>query len=241
MSLALCLVAAAAANWPVGYNNGVTAYRSNDFTSASTAFEQATASTDRGLQQRAYYNLGNTAYRLGEADQPKAQALWERAVKDYETALALAPNDADAKFNRDFVKKKLEELKKQKQKQQQNKQDQQNQQNQQNKQNKQDKQPEQKKDNQQQQQQEKQQEQSQSQEQKQDQQKPQQQSQPQPQNEQKPEESKPQEQQAQLQRLDKQEAKALLDDLRENERNWNFFPEVQMKNLKDSAAPAKDW
>jgi Ca-activated chloride channel family protein len=235
MSLALCLMAAAAANWPVGYNNGVTAYRSNDFTSASTAFEQATASTDRTLQQRAYYNLGNTAYRLGEADPTKAQTLWERAVKDYETALALAPNDADAKFNRDFVKKKLEKLKKQQQKQQQNKQNQQNQQKQQNK------QQEQKRDNQQQQEQQKQQEQSQSQRQKQDQQKSQKQSQPQPQKEQKPEESKQQEQQAQVQQLDKQEAKALLDNLRENERNWNFFPEVQMKNLKDSSEPAKDW
>jgi Ca-activated chloride channel family protein len=235
MSLALCLMAAAAANWPVGYNNGVTAYRSNDFTSASTAFEQATASTDRTLQQRAYYNLGNTAYRLGEADPTKAQALWERAVKDYETALALAPNDADAKFNRDFVKKKLEELKKQQQQQQQ-----QNKQNQQNQQNKQ----EQKKDNQQQQQQ-KQQDQSQSQKEKQDQQpsrgRRRQEEDHQPQSQQKPEESKQQEQQAQVQQLDKQEAKALLDNLRENERNWNFFPEVQMKNLKDSSEPAKDW
>jgi Ca-activated chloride channel family protein len=231
MSLALCLLAAVVVNWPVGYNSGVTAYRSNDFSSASTAFEQATASKDRALQQRAYYNLGNTAYRLGEADQTKAQALWERAVKSYETALALAPNDGDAKFNRDFVKEKLEELKKQQQQQQQNKQNQQNQQKQR------DKQQEQNKDNQQKQEQEKQQEQAQSQKQKQD----QQQSQPQPQKEQKPEESKPQEQQAQAQQLDKQEAKALLDNLREDERDWNFFPEVQMKDLKDSGEPAEDW
>ncbi|HUK81802.1 MAG TPA: hypothetical protein VLZ12_04135 [Verrucomicrobiae bacterium] len=223
MSLALCLVAAAAMNWPVGYNNGVTAYRSNDFSSASSAFEQATASPDRMLQQRAYYNLGNAAYRLGEADPAKAQPLWERAVKSYETALALEPNDADAKFNRDFVKKRLEELKKQ---QQQNKQNQQRQQNHK------DGQQDQKKDNQQ-QQQEKQQEQSQSQKEKQQQQ--------QQQDQQKPAESNPKEQQAQPQQLDKQEAKALLDNLREDERNWNFFPEVQMKNLKDSGPPAKDW
>ena len=31
------------------------------------------------------------------------------------------------------------------------------------------------------------------------------------------------------------------DDLREDERNWNFFPEVQMKDLKDAGEPAKDW
>lgn len=225
MSLALCLAAAAAVNWPVGYNNGVTAYRSNDFTSATTAFEQATASSDRALQQRAYYNLGNTAYRLGEADPTKAQPMWERAIKSYETALALDPKDEDTKFNHDFVKKKLEELKKQQEQQQKDKQNQQ------------DKQQEQKKDKQQQKQQEKKQDQPQSQEQKQD----QEQQKPQPQNQQKPEESKPQEQQAQPQQLDKQEAKALLDNLREDERNWNFFPEVQMKDLKDSGEPAKDW
>ena len=177
------------------YNNGVTAYRSNDFTSAATAFEQATASPDRALQQRAFYNLGNTAYRLGEADPTKAQPLWERALKSYETALALDPKDEDAKFNHDFVKKKLEELKKQQEQQQQNKQNQQDQKNQQ------DKQQEQNKDKQQQEQQ----------KQQQDQQtkisKNNRQSQPQDQ--QKPEESKPQEQQAQPQQLDKQEAKAL--------------------------------
>jgi Ca-activated chloride channel family protein len=224
------LLLAAAVSWPVGYNDGVTAYRSNDFTSATAAFEQATASPDRTLQQRAHYNLGNAAYRLGEADPTKAQSLWERAVKNYETALALDSKDEDAKFNHDFVKKKLEELKKQEQ-QQQDKQNQQDQKNQQ------DKQQEQNKDNQQQQQQEKKQDQPQSQEQKQD----KQQQQPQPQNQQKPEESKPQEQQAQPQQLDRQEAKALLDNLREDERNWNFFPEVQMKDLKDLGEPAKDW
>ena len=33
----------------------------------------------------------------------------------------------------------------------------------------------------------------------------------------------------------------MLDNLREDEQNWNFFPEMQMKDLKDSGEPAKDW
>jgi len=53
--------------WPRIYNDGVTAYRSNDFSRAATLFESATSSPDRALQQRALYNLGNTSYRLGEA------------------------------------------------------------------------------------------------------------------------------------------------------------------------------
>jgi Ca-activated chloride channel family protein len=212
------LLLAVAVNWPVRYNDGVTAYRSNDFSSAASAFEQATASPDHAVQQRAHYNLGNTCYRLGEAQPPQAQQLWQRAVKSYDSALALDPNDADAKFNRDFVKKKLEELQKQQEQQQKQQQNQQ------------DKKQEQKKDDQQQQEQQKPQE-----------QKRDQQQQPQPQNQQKPEQSKPEEQRAQPDKLDKQQAAALLDNLREEERNWNFFPEVQMKDLKDSGEPAKDW
>ena len=112
-------VALAKANpWPQLYNEGVTAYHSNDFSRAAGLFENATASSDRMLQQRALYNLGNTSYRLGEIQKPKAQQLWQRAIKNYESVLALDPNDSDAKFNHEFVKKRLEELKKQQQQQQ---------------------------------------------------------------------------------------------------------------------------
>jgi Ca-activated chloride channel family protein len=223
----ICWVLAAAINWPLGYNHGVTAYRSNDFMTAATAFEQATASVDRTLQERAYYNLGNTNYRLGETDPTKAQALWEQAVKHYKAALALNPKDEDAKFNHEFVKKKLEELKKQQEQQQQQNQKSQDQQKkeQEHKQER----PEQSQQNQQQ-----------------SEQKPpqnnQQQQRPKPepsQQKEQPQEQQPQ--QSQAGNLDKQQAKALLDQLRENEQNWNFFPEVQMKDLKDSGEPAKDW
>ncbi len=231
----ISLVLAAAISWPVRYNDGVTTYWSNDFAAAASSFEQATASPDRALQQRAFYNLGNTNYRLGEVDPTKAQPLWEQAIKSYETALALDPKDEDAKFNRDLVKKKLEELQKQREQQQQ----QQNQKNQDQR----DKQKEQKQDQQQQSQQQDQQQPKQDQ-QNQQQQDKQQQDQQQP----KPDESKPtqqprerQAQQPQPGNLDRQQAKALLDNLREDERNWNFFPEVQMKDLKDSGEPAKDW
>jgi Ca-activated chloride channel homolog len=229
------LILAAALNWPVQYNSGVTAYRSNDFTAAASAFEQATAAKDRALQQRAFYNFGNTSYRLGEADPTKAQPLWEQAVKSYETALALDPKDADAKFNHEYVKKKLEELQKQQQQQQQ-----QNQKNQ----DKQDKQQEQKQDQPQQSQQDQQQQQpkpDQPSQQPPDKQQP---DQKQPKPDQSPPNQQPQEQPAQQPQpgnLDKQQAKALLDNLREDERNWNFFPEVQMKDLKDAGEPAKDW
>ena len=220
------------------YNNGVAAYQSNDFTQAAAAFENATASIDRMLQQRALYNLGNTSYRLGEAQPAQAQQLWQRAIKDYESALAVDPQDPDAKFNHEFVKKKLEELKKQQQEQQR-----------QNQKNQQDDKQDQKKDEQQQQQQnskdkqseqQKQQESQQSQEQKQAQEEKQQEQQAQQQKPSQPEQ-KPMEKTGEPENYDKMQATALLNDLREDERNWNFFPEVQMKDLKESGEPVKDW
>ena len=237
----ISFVLAAAVSWPGQYNAGVTAYRSNDFTSAAATFEQATASPDRALQQRAFYNLGNTDYRLGEADPTKAQPLWERAIKNYETALALDPKDEDAKFNHEYVKKKLEELKKQQEQQQQQNQKNQDQQDKQEKQN-QDQPQESQQPEQQQHEQPEQEEQSRQEQDKQQQDQQQDNQQPMPdesQEKQQPPEQQPQ--QAQPSNLDKQQAKALLDNLREDERNWNFFPEVQMKDLKDAGEPAKDW
>src|SRR5664280_1633644 len=95
------VVMAKTENGPQLYNSGVTAYESNDYLRAAAFFENATASADRALQQRALYNLGNASYRLGEAQSVQAQQLWQRALKNYETALALDPKDPDAKFNHD--------------------------------------------------------------------------------------------------------------------------------------------
>ncbi|MGD1017955.1 MAG: tetratricopeptide repeat protein [Verrucomicrobiia bacterium] len=259
-------------NWPERYDTGVTAYRSNDFAEASQLFENATSSTDRTLQQRALYNLGNADFRLGQSQPKQAQQLWQRALKSYESALAIDPNDADAKFNHEFVKKKLEELKKQQQQQQQQKQNQKNQQDQkqnqqdnqqqQNQQNQQDKNQDQsqqqnQQQNQQQQQQKSDQKQSEQQQPKQDRQS-QQSAEQQKQQEKEKEKGQQQDQQAQQDKgsppeqqsqenggqpedMDKMQATEMLDNLREDERNWNFFPEMQMKDLKDSGEPAKDW
>jgi Ca-activated chloride channel family protein len=223
-SLCLCGFNSLAAKpeWPRLYNQGVTAYQSNDFATAAQQFEQALSSPERDLQQRAQYNLGNVYYRQGQAQREQAQELWKKAIKQYESAIAINPQDEDAKFNRDFVKKKLEELEKQQQEQQQQKQDQQ-------------KQDQQKDDRQKQDQQQQQQEQ-----QKKEQEKKEQQS---GKDHKKQEEQKQQQQQQpnESDRQEKQQAKAMLDNLRENEQNWNFFPELQMKDLKEQGEPVKDW
>jgi Ca-activated chloride channel family protein len=82
-------------------------YRAGDFAGAS----QSLAGRTDPVSQ---YNLGNALAKSGQL---------EPALAAYESALAAAPADADAKFNRDLVKRLLE----QQQQQQEQKQDQQQQ------------------------------------------------------------------------------------------------------------------
>jgi Ca-activated chloride channel family protein len=116
------------------FNAGTAAYQDRKFDQAARYFGDALSSPDLNLQQPAYYNLGNTLFHLGEQnpDPQKRETSWEDALKQYESAIKLNTNDADARFNYKYVKERLEELKKQQQQQQQQNQNQQNPQNQQN-------------------------------------------------------------------------------------------------------------
>jgi Ca-activated chloride channel family protein len=110
------------------FNAGTAAYKAGQFPQAAEAFQKALGSEPSAdakrlaAQEDAYYDLGNTLYRTGqETEQSQPQQTiqsWEQAVKTYEAALQLRANDADAKYNRDFVKKKLDELKKKQEQQQ---------------------------------------------------------------------------------------------------------------------------
>jgi Ca-activated chloride channel family protein len=144
------------------FNAGAAAYRNRQFDQALKQFDDALNSPDLKLQQSGYYNRGNALFYLGaQAPDPKQRTeAWEKALKDYELSMKLDPKDSDAKFNHEFVKKRLEELKQQQQQQQNqqnksndDKQDQQQQQNQQNNQSKQDQQQQQQQQQQQNQQQ----------------------------------------------------------------------------------------
>ena len=105
------------------YNMGTSAYRAGQFPAAAQAFQQsishAPSNDPKRLadQEDAYYNLGNTLYRTGQKSEQSApqDALqkWTDAVKAYETALQLQPKDADSKYNRDLVKRKIAALQQQ--------------------------------------------------------------------------------------------------------------------------------
>lgn len=82
-------------------NLGASRYRMDDHQAALEAFEAAAlAATEPAATATAEYNAGNAAF--------KAQDL-ERAVAHYRRALLANPNDPDAKFNYEFVKRQLQD------------------------------------------------------------------------------------------------------------------------------------
>ncbi|MCE0484163.1 MAG: VWA domain-containing protein [Methylacidiphilales bacterium] len=115
------------------YNLGDAAYKAGEYNEAEEAFRKTLETPDLNLQEKTYYNLGNTQFRHGEAvqkvDTKKTIGLWEEALHSYDSALKLKPS-ADAKHNYEIVKEKLEQLKQQQQQQDKNKNQQQNQDNQ---------------------------------------------------------------------------------------------------------------
>jgi Ca-activated chloride channel family protein len=116
------------------FNHGAAAYKAGQFEPAAQSFGKATGTGDPTLREDNYYNLGNAQYRLGQkTEQAKPDETiktWQQAVQSYEAALKIQQEDADAKYNRDLVKRKIEELKKKQQQQQQQQQQNQKQRNQ---------------------------------------------------------------------------------------------------------------
>jgi Ca-activated chloride channel homolog len=110
------------------FNLGAAAYKARDFTTAAAAFNNALKTREVPLQQSAYYNLGNALFRQGEkgaaADPQTTMKTWQQSIGAYDTALQLRPSDADARFNRDVVQRRLDALKRQQQQKQNDKQQQ---------------------------------------------------------------------------------------------------------------------
>ncbi len=176
------------------YNIGSVHYKKGAFKDAAKAFEGALLNEDKKEKAATYYNLGNTYFREGAS--AGNMELFKKAIENYKKSLAINPDDVDAKYNIEYIQRKLKEnsqRQQQKPQDKQQKQDQKQQQQQQQQQNK-DKQDKQDKQKQQQQKQE---------QQKQDQQK---------QNQQKQEQQK-------REKLDPEQAKRWLDRLKQSEKD----------------------
>ena len=103
------------------YNAGTSAYRAGHYEEAIRDLDSAVLASKPDLMASAYYNLANAHFRAGEAaaHPTNRMASWEESIRHYDSSLKLNPEDADAKYNRELVSRKLEELRQQMQQQQQ--------------------------------------------------------------------------------------------------------------------------
>ncbi len=109
----------------IHFNVGDALYQKNNYEEALKSYQSAVQnSNDPKLQAQSYYNLGNTLYRTDKL---------QESITAYQQALKLDPSDEDAKFNLEYVRRKLKEnAQKQPQDQQQQQQQQKQQQDQNN-------------------------------------------------------------------------------------------------------------
>jgi Ca-activated chloride channel family protein len=119
----------------LNFNMGDANYKAGKYAEAMASFGRVRATDEEPKRQaRIAYNIGNAQYRLGaaaEANKPQdALQAYAGALVAYRRALGADPTDQDAKFNYEFVSKKIDDLKKklEEQKQQKDQQQQQEQQ-----------------------------------------------------------------------------------------------------------------
>ncbi|MBA7697882.1 Cell division coordinator CpoB [subsurface metagenome] len=86
---------------PVHFNLGDSLYKTGKYEDAVKEFEKSTYSRDIALQSKAYYNMGNSFYRMGKLPE---------SILYYKKALEIDPEDEDAKYNIEFVQKKIKEM-----------------------------------------------------------------------------------------------------------------------------------
>jgi Ca-activated chloride channel family protein len=101
-------------NPEVTYNRAVSQYRNGDFQGASEGFGRSAGAKDKALQEKSWYNLGNSLSYMQK---------FKEAVDAYENTLKLNPENVKAKENLELVKKLLEQQKEQQKQNQNQKQD----------------------------------------------------------------------------------------------------------------------
>ncbi|MBA3833947.1 MAG: VWA domain-containing protein, partial [Chthoniobacterales bacterium] len=98
----------------IEFDSGAAAYKMKDYNKAMQSFSQALLSKNPHLEATSHYNLGNTLYERGEAEKSDEKKLtdWENALQHYTETLKAEPKSKEAKDNYDYVKKKIDDLKK---------------------------------------------------------------------------------------------------------------------------------
>ncbi|MEN3943821.1 VWA domain-containing protein [Prosthecobacter sp. SYSU 5D2] len=96
---------------------GFAAHQIADYDRAVGAFSQALESEERPVQKQAHQGIAHSLYDQGDrslAKQPKfTLKTWRDSVKHFDAAIKLDPANDNLRENREFVKKRLDELQKQ--------------------------------------------------------------------------------------------------------------------------------
>ncbi|MFQ5965140.1 MAG: tetratricopeptide repeat protein [Candidatus Scalinduaceae bacterium] len=103
------------------FNIANTHYRKGKFPEAEKSFKDATKTKDISMQAKANYNMGNTMYKQGKFTE--ALDFYKRAIELTEEKSGIRGKEIegireDAKYNYEFVQKKIEEMKKEQQERQ---------------------------------------------------------------------------------------------------------------------------
>lgn len=98
----------------INFNLGAALYKQGRYAEAVDAFTNALSEADKKLEAKAVYNTANSKYRLGSSlantDMESAAALYRESLDYYKRAIELDEENKDAKYNLDFVEKKLKAL-----------------------------------------------------------------------------------------------------------------------------------
>jgi len=91
-------------------NLGDALYQQKKYGEARKEFEQAQASETMELPAQSAYNIGNTYFKeaMQTRDQNQALELLKQAVASYWKTLELTPDDEDAKYNLEVVRRHLD-------------------------------------------------------------------------------------------------------------------------------------
>ncbi len=98
------------------FNIGDAAYKKENYEEAVKSFTRsASMASDLALEGKAYYNLGNCKYRQGRLKENtnlgETISLYREALNQYEQAIDKNPEDAKAaKYNHEFVERRIKEL-----------------------------------------------------------------------------------------------------------------------------------
>ncbi|MFQ5866626.1 MAG: tetratricopeptide repeat protein [bacterium] len=106
------------------FNMGAALYKKGEYSKAIESFTKALTTEDSVLEAKTNYNIGNNKYKQGKlkqnTDLASAVDLYREALQYYKRAIELNEKDKDAKYNHEFVEKKLkillDKLKKQEEK-----------------------------------------------------------------------------------------------------------------------------